>query len=131
MLDGINRVDALENVLDRVVDGILACLDSKTLVTHILERDDLSLYLLLGELLAADVLVLEVVRTVNAAVYAVVREIQRREHYDSLAVKVLLDLLGEGVDLLELFGILAGEKHTRLSVVDTLAQLCLLDDGVD
>ena len=100
-------------------------------MTHILERDDLSLYLLLGELLAADVLVLEVVRTVNAAVYAVVREIQRREHYDSLAVKVLLDLLGEGVYLLELFGILAGEKHARLSVVDTLAQLGFFDDGVD
>ena len=111
--------------------GILTRFDCKALVTHILQRDDLVLDLLLRELLAADVLVLRVVGAVDAAVDAIVGKIERREHDDTLAVEVLLDLLREGVDLLELFGIVAREKDARLTVVNALAQLRLFDDAVD
>ena len=48
VLDRIDCVDALEDVFDRVIDGILARLDREALVSHILKRDHLCLDLLLG-----------------------------------------------------------------------------------
>ena len=86
VLDAVDGVNALENILDRIVHGVLARLDRETLVSHILKRDNLCLDLLLRELLTRDVLVLHMVRTVDASVYAVVREIEGREHNYSVAV---------------------------------------------
>ena len=72
VLDRIDGLDALKDVLNRVVYGIFAGFDSKALMTHILQRDDLCLYLILSQLFAADVLVFIVIWAVNAAVHAVV-----------------------------------------------------------
>ena len=51
---------------------MLAGLHGKALVAHADERADLSLYLFLRKFLARDSLVLEVIRTIYAAVHAVI-----------------------------------------------------------
>ena len=111
MLDGVNGVDALENVLNRVVDRVLTSLNGKTLVTHILQRDNLAGDLFLRQLFAGDMAVFRVIRTVNTAVYAVIRQIQRRKHNNTVAVERQLDLLGQLIHLLDLFGNIAGQQH--------------------
>ena len=121
MLYRVNRLDTFEDILYRVVDGVLARLDSKALVTHILQCDDLVADLVLRELLAGNFLVLHMVGTVNALVHAVIREIQRREHNDSVAVESLLYLLSERVYLLGHLGNIAREKYACLAVGESRA----------
>ena len=116
VLDGVDGADALQDVLDGVVDRVLAGLDGQALVAHVLQGDDLAPHVLLAELDAGDVLVLAVVGTVDAAVDAVVGEVERREHHDAVAVEGELDLLGELIHLLHLFGDLAGQQHGGLPV---------------
>ena len=72
VIDRINGLYAVENVLNRVVYGIFACLNCKTLVSHILKCDNFFSDLILCELFTADVLVLCMIRTIDTAVYAVV-----------------------------------------------------------
>ena len=43
MMYAVDRIYAVEDVFDRVVDRILTCFDRKTLMTHILQGYDLSL----------------------------------------------------------------------------------------
>ncbi len=50
MLDGVDGLDAFQNILDGVVDRIFTGLESQTLVAHILQSDDLPLDFLLGQL---------------------------------------------------------------------------------
>ncbi len=116
VLDRIDGVDTLEDVLDRVHHRILAALDGKALVTHILQRDDLRLDLLLRQLFARNGLVLHVIRTVQTAVDAVVREVQRREDDDTVAVEGELDLLRDLIDPTGHLGILAREQYRRLTM---------------
>ena len=119
MLDGVNGVDALENVLNRVVDRVLTGLNGKTLVTHILQRDNLAGNLFLRQLFAGDMAVFRVIRTVNTAVYAVIRQIQRRKHNNTVAVERQLDLLGQLIHLLDLFGNIAGQQHGGFAMRQT------------
>ena len=119
MLDGVNGVDALENVLNRVVDRVLTSLNGKTLVTHILQRDKLAGDLFLRQLFAGDMAVFRVIRTVNTAVYAVIRQIQRRKHNNTVAVERQLDLLGQLIHLLDLFGNIAGQQHGGFAMRQT------------
>ena len=100
-------------------------------MSHVLKGDDLAPDLVLGELLARDVLVLHVVGAVDAAVDAVVGEVERREHDDAVAVEVLLDLLGEGIDFGVLLGDVAVEEDSGLAVGESLAETCLVQDFVD
>lgn len=72
MIDRINSLYAVENVLNRVVYGILACLNRKALVSHILKCDNLFSDLILRKLFTADVFVLCMIRAIDTAVYAVV-----------------------------------------------------------
>ena len=119
MLDAVNRVKAFKNVLDRVVFRVLAGLDGKTLVTEVLKRNDLRADFVLRQLFAGDVTVFRVIRAVNAAVYAVVREVERREHDDAVAVERELDFLGELIHLRDFLRVLAGEQNGRLAVGQT------------
>ena len=119
MLDGVNGVDALENVLNRVVDRVLTGLNGKTLVTHILQRDNLAGNLFLRQLFAGDMAVFRVIRTVNTAVYAIIRQIQRRKHNNTVAVERQLDLLGQLIHLLDLFGNIAGQQHGGFAMRQT------------
>ena len=108
MLDAVNGLDALEDVLYWVVDGVFAGLQGEALMSHVLQSGDFLYDLFLGEFFPRDVLVLEVVRAVNAAVHAVVGKIKGSEQDDAVAVEIFFDLLRQGVDLLVLFGQFAG-----------------------
>ena len=83
---------------------------------HILQGDHLGAHLLLGQLFAGDVLVFEVIGAVNAAVDAVVGQVQGGENNDAVAVEGQLDLLGNAVDLFDFLGNLAGQKYRCLAV---------------
>ena len=71
------------------------------------------------------------VGAVGAAVNAVVGQIQRCEHYDTVAVKIFFDLLGKFVDLLIFFLDGTGKQDRGLTVGKSFAFLCFLDDGVN
>ena len=116
VVNAVNGSDAVEDVLDRVVHGVLARLDGKALVPHVLERRHLGGDLRLRQLFARNVLVFQMVGAVDAAVDAVVGEVERRKQHDAVAVERELDLLGELVDLGDLFGDVAGEQHRGLAV---------------
>ena len=139
MLDGIDRVDAVEYVLDGIVDGVLARFDGKALVPHILKGYDLLANLVLGELFPCDMLVFEVIRAVNAAVHAVIGKIERSEYDDPVAVKGELDLLRDLEHTVYAFGVLAGEQHACLAVGEPAAEAAvpllngarLFENGVD
>ena len=124
-------MDAFEDVLDRIVHRILAGFDGQALVAHILQRAHFRSDLFLGQFLAGDVLVLGVVWAVNAAIDAVVGQVQRREHDDAVAVEVLLDLLSQRHDLGVFLRIVAGQEHGSFSVGQALAQLGLFEDLID
>ena len=108
MLDAVDGLDAFQNVLDGIVDGVFAGLQGQALMSHVLQGDDFGPDFLLGELFPRDVLVFEVVGAVDAAVHAIVGKVKRCEEDDAVAVKVFFDLLRQGVDLLRLFGQFAG-----------------------
>ena len=131
VLDAVDGPDAFKDILDRVVLRVLAGLEREPLVAHILQGDHLRPDLLLGEFLAADVGVRAVVGAVGAAVDAVVRQIERREHDDPVAVELLLDLHGEVADLLILLRQFAVEQYGGFAVAETFARLRLFEDGVD
>ena len=75
------------------MQGILARLKRKALVSHILKRNDLLPHFFLRQLFPLDVLVFRMVGTVGAAVHTVVREVERRKEDDAVSVKGELDFL--------------------------------------
>ena len=121
VLDRVDRLDALEDVLDRIHPRVLARLDRQALVPHVLQGDHLAANLVLRELLARDVPVLGVVRAVRAAIDAVVGKIERGKEHDAVAVVGELDLSRQLKDLLVELGDLAGEKDARLAVREARA----------
>ena len=72
VMNAVYGMDAFEDIVNRVMDGVFARLDGKTLVALVLERDDLGTQFLLRQLFPRYVLVLRVIGTVYAAVYAVI-----------------------------------------------------------
>ena len=98
VVDAVDGVDAVEDVLDGVVDRVLARFHGQTLVAHILQGDDLA-----GRLsswvsfLRVMCLFFSVIGAVDAAVDAVIGQIQRREHDDAVAVELVLDAVGQPV----------------------------------
>ena len=103
MVDGVDGLNGLQNVLDRVVDRILPGFNGQALVPHILQGNDLASDLFLGKLDAGNVFVFHMIRAVHTAVDAVVGEIERCEHDDAVAVEIFFDLLCQSVDLLIFF----------------------------
>ena len=125
VLDGINGLDALQDVLDGIVHRILAGLQCQPLVAHILQGDDLPADLLLGQLLAADGMVPLMIGAVDAAVHAVIGQVQRRKKHDALSVELLLDLPGQPVHPLIEIRQVAFQQHRRLPMAQALAVLRL------
>ena len=72
VMNAVNGVDAFQHVFNGIVHRILASLQRQTLVAHILQGDDLPADLVLGQLLSGDVLIFQMIRTVHAAVDAIV-----------------------------------------------------------
>lgn len=129
VLDRVDGLDGLEDVLDRIVLGVLARLKEQALVAEVLERDHLVADLLLRELLAHDALVLGMVRAVRAGVDAVVRKVERREEHDAAAVDVLLHLDGGLEDPVVDFLDVAGEQHGGFAVGQALELGGLVKDA--
>ncbi len=100
VMNAVNGVDAFQHVFNGIVHRILASLQGQALVAHVLQGDDLAGHLLLGQLLSGDVLIFQMIRTVHAAVDAIIGQVQRREDDDPVAIKIFLDLLCQGIDLL-------------------------------
>ena len=116
MFDGVDSIDTFENVLDRIVYRVLARLDGKTLVTHILKSNDLLTNLILSKLLSGNLLVLHMIGTVYTLINAVIGKVKRSKHNYSVAVEGFLYLACKVVHLLCHLGDITGEKHTCLSV---------------
>ena len=72
-------------------------------MSQILQGDDFPADFLLCQLFSRNRPVDCVIRTVGAAVDAVVGEIERCEHDDAVAVEIFFDLLCQSVDLLIFF----------------------------
>ena len=75
MFNAVDGLNTFQHILDRIVYRIFACLQSQSLMSHILKSDNFLADLLLGQLLSGDMFVLSVIRTVHAAVYTVIRQI--------------------------------------------------------
>ena len=75
----VDGLDAFKNIFDRVVYRIFPGFKGKTFVSHVLERNYLTDDFFLCKLFAWNVSVLDVVRTVCAAVDAVVGKIKWRK----------------------------------------------------
>ena len=72
MLNRIDSLDAFQNVLNRIVYRVLAGLQSKTLMTHILKCNNLCTHLILRQLFASDMLISCMVRTIYAVIDAII-----------------------------------------------------------
>ena len=75
MFNAVDGLNTFQHILDRIVYRILSCLQSQSLMSHILKSDNFLADLLLGQLLSGDMFVLSVIRTVHTAVYTVIRQI--------------------------------------------------------
>ena len=95
VVDAVDCRYAVEDVLNRIVDRVFSCFDCEAFVSHVLQCYDLGADFVLSELLAGNGLVLGVVRAVETAVDAVVRQVQRREKHNPVAVESLLDFFGD------------------------------------
>ena len=128
---GVDRLDRFENVLDRIVARVLSGFECQTLVTHILQGNHLAADFVLGEFAARNGFVFLVIRAIYAAVDAVVRQIERREHYDTVAVDFLLDLFGQREHALVQVFEFALEQRGRFAVRDPFAFGRFLQDRLD
>ena len=95
---------------------MLARLQSQALVAHILKCDNLTTYLLLRELTAWNGAVLCVIRAVDTAIDAVVREVQRGKHHNTVAVDTLLEVACNGVHTLLYLLVLHLDEYCSLAV---------------
>ena len=114
MFDAVNGLNALQNILQRIVYRIFPRFQRQALVTHILQCDDFPAHFLLRQLFSCNMLVFRMVRAVLTAVNAIVGQIQRRKHYDAVPVKFLLDLFRQLVNFLVFFFQLTIQQHDRL-----------------
>ena len=122
VLNAVNRLDALKDIFNRIIDGILTCFQSQTFVPHILKGNDFLFDLFLGQLLAQNMLIFVVIRAINTAVHAVVRQIKRRKHHDAVAVISILDLARERVNLRIDLRIITREKQRCLAMGQPFVQ---------
>ena len=71
---------------------------SEPLMSHVLQSNHFPANFLLRQFLACNRLVFSMIRTIYATIYAIVRQIKRCEHDDTVAIKLLFDFFGEMED---------------------------------
>ena len=125
MFNGVNRLNALQNIFDRIVHRVFTRFQRQTLVTHILQSNYFRSNLFLCKLLASNMLVLHMIRTVGATVDAVVGKIQRREHNDTVAVKIQLNLLCQLINSLQDCFVLTRQKYGCFTIAQAFTLFCL------
>ncbi len=89
-------------------------------MSHILQGDGFSADFILGQLFAGNVLVLHMVGAVDAAVDTVIGKIQGCKKDDALAVDLILDFPGQGVDPFQDGRIFAGKENGSFPVGESL-----------
>ena len=87
MMYGVDRLDRLKDIFDRVVAWVFASLEGETLVPHVLQCDHLLSYLLLRQLVTGNGAVLSVVRTIDTTIDTVVGEVERSKEDNALTVE--------------------------------------------
>ena len=125
MFNGVNRLYALQNIFDRIVYRVFARFQRQTLVTHILQSNYFSSNFLLGKLLASNMLILHMIRTVGATINAVVGKIQGSKHNDAVAVKIQLNLLCQLVNSLQDCFVLTRQKHGSFTIAQAFTLFSL------
>ena len=100
MFDRIDGVDALENVFNRIVARMFACLKQQPFVSHILKCNDFTSDLFLSELFTNNVLIFGVIGTIHTGVHAVVGKVKRSKEHDAVAVNVFFDFFSRCKNLI-------------------------------
>ena len=98
MFDAVDGFDGFEDILQRIAQRIFAGFERQALVPHVLQGNHFVSNLLLRELLAGDGFVFEVIGAIGTAVHAVVRQVERSEHHNAVAVELLFNLFGQAED---------------------------------
>ena len=75
------------------MDWVLPCFQGKPFMAHILQRHYLFHNLFLGQLFPGNMLVFQMVRAIFASIDAVIRQVQRGEHYNPVPIKIFFNLL--------------------------------------
>ncbi len=125
MLDTVNSFDTFKDILDRVINRVFTCFKCKTLMSHILQGNYFFFNFFLSQFLSCNMLVFKVIGAVKTAVYAVIRQVQRCEHNNSVAVVIFLNLLGKGIYLLIFFFNVAVKQHKGFLMGKTFFKSCL------
>ena len=110
IVNGVDRMDALQDIFNGIVHRVLPGFDGQALVPHILECHDFRTDFLLGELFPGDVFVDPVIGTVDAAVDTVVGQVEGGEEDNAVAIEGVLDLRRQLVHLLYLFRNVASQQ---------------------
>ena len=71
------------------------------------------------------------VRTVSTTIYAVIREIQRCKHHNTVAIKLLLNFCGLCKDAFQCVFVFTGEQDSRLAMRQSFEFIGLVDEAVN
>ena len=71
------------------------------------------------------------IRAIDTSVDAVIGQVKRCEHHDAVAVEATLHVLGQLFVAFNQVGLVTVEQHGCLTVCQTLAQGCLVDNLLD
>ena len=72
MFDAVNRLDTFQHIFDRIVDRILARFDCETLMSHILQCDNLITDLLLSQFDTRNMLIFVMIRTIGTSIDTII-----------------------------------------------------------
>ena len=131
MLDAVNGVDRIQIIIHRIVNRIFSGFQRQTLVSHILQGNDFLADFLLCQFFSGDMFIFQVVRTVGAAVDAVVGQIKRREHHNPVSIEIFFDLFRKFEDFLILFLVGTGEENGSFTVGQPFPFFCFFDQRID
>ena len=99
----------------------------QTFMPHILQSDYFLAYFFLRQFLAGDCFVFGMIRAIYASVYAIVRQVKRCEHNDTVAVKLLFDFFGEMGDSFYQVRLVAFQQGSCFAVRQSLAKSGFFD----
>ena len=129
MFDGVNGVDAFENVLYRIVFRVFAGFERQAFVSHILQGNDLLTDFSLCKFASVYGFVFGVIGAIDTSVDAIVGQIERSEHDDAVAVEFLFDFLGKFKGLFVEFRVVTFKQESRFTVGESFAFGCLFENS--
>ena len=128
MLNAVDSINTFQNIFQRIVHRIFSRFDCQTLMTHILQSNDLIPDLFLGQLDSRNMFVFVMIRAISTSIHTIVRKIKRCKHDNTVTIKFLLDLHRKLPDLTIDLRIITLHQDCRLLVADSLCLFCLFQD---